>query len=236
MIQLVQVTKVYPNNVVALSSVDLTIHKGEFVFIVGPSGAGKTTLTRLIYREELPTSGSVIVNGEDVTDLHPADVPYLRRNIGVVFQDFKLLPDRTVYDNIAFALEVTSSPRREIRRRVPWAIEAVGLKGKETAMPGELSGGEQQRTALARAIVNKPAVLIADEPTGNLDPATSWGIVRLMEEINRWGTTVVMATHAQSIVNSLQKRVVAVSGGRIIRDEERGVYAHEAQFLGIRRT
>lgn len=236
MIRFVQVTKVYPNDVVALSRVDLTIQKGEFVFIVGPSGAGKTTLTRLIYREELPTSGSVIVGGEDVTELHPADVPYLRRNIGVVFQDFKLLPDRTVYDNIAFALEVTSSPRRDIRRRVPWAIEAVGLKGKETAMPGELSGGEQQRTALARAIVNKPAVLIADEPTGNLDPSTSWGIVRLMEEINRWGTTVVMATHAQNIVNSLQKRVVAVSGGKIIRDEERGVYAHEAQFLGIRRT
>jgi cell division transport system ATP-binding protein len=236
LIRLKNVTKTYPNNVVALSNVSFTVAKGEFVFVVGPSGAGKTTLTRLLYREELPTSGSVVVDGQDVTELNPWEVPYLRRTIGVVFQDFKLLPDRTVYENVAFAMEVTGATRREIRRRVPWAIEAVGLKGKETAMPEELSGGEQQRTSLARAIVNKPSLLIADEPTGNLDPTTSWGIVRLMEEINRWGTTVVMATHAQAIVNSMQKRVIALSEGRVVRDEERGVYAHEARYLGIRRA
>ncbi|NPV69657.1 MAG: cell division ATP-binding protein FtsE [Firmicutes bacterium] len=236
MIEFRQVTKAYPNNVVALSQVNLVIRKGEFVFVVGPSGAGKTTLTRLIYREELPTAGSVIFDGDDVTKLRTCDVPFLRRNIGVVFQDFKLLPDRNVFDNVAFALEVTGMSRREIRRRVPQALDAVGLKDKANAMPGQLSGGEQQRTALARAIINKPAVLIADEPTGNLDPTTSWGIVRLLEEINRWGTTVVMATHAQGIVNSMQKRVIAMSRGRVVRDDERGVYVNDAQQLGLRHT
>ncbi len=236
MIEFRDVTKAYSDEVVALSEVNLKIAKGEFVFIVGPSGAGKTTLTRLIYREELPTSGCVIVNGEDVTELRPCDVPYFRRTIGVVFQDFKLLPDRNVFENVAFALEVTGASRREVRRRVPQALDAVGLKDKANAMPSQLSGGEQQRTALARAIVNKPTLLIADEPTGNLDPTTSWGIVRLLEEINRWGTTVVMATHAQNIVNSMHKRVIAMFAGRVVRDDERGVYVNDAQHLGLRHT
>jgi len=234
MIEFERVSKVYSNNVVALWDVSLKIRKGEFVFVVGPSGAGKTTLTRLLYREECPTSGRVVLNGTDITRLHPSQVPYLRRSVGVVFQDYKLLPDRSVFDNVAFAMIVTGAGRREIRRRVPAALEMVGLKDKADALPGELSGGEQQRAALARAIVNRPLLLIADEPTGNLDPATSWGIVNLLEEINRSGTTVVMATHAQGIVDALQRRVIQLHRGRVVRDEERGAYSNEAQHVGIR--
>lgn len=224
MFQLDSVTKVYPNKVVALSGVSLTIRRGEFVFLVGPSGAGKSTLVKLLYREELPTRGNILFEGRSITRLRRSQVPYLRRRVGVVFQDCKLLPHKTAEANVAFALEVTGAGAREIRRRVPAVLELVGLADKARAYPHELSGGEQQRVALARAIVNNPAVVIADEPTGNLDPQTAWEIVGLLEEINRRGRTVIMATHAKAIVNAMNRRVVALSRGRIYRDDASGVY------------
>ncbi len=231
MIELVRVTKVFPNGVVALQDVNLFVDRGEFVFVVGPSGAGKSTLVKLLYREEVPTEGEVYVDGRDVARLRPGQVPPLRRQIGVVFQDFKLLPNKTAYDNVAFALEVIGASRREIRRRVPQALDLVGLRDRARAYPNQLSGGEQQRVALARAIVNNPWLLLADEPTGNLDPDTSWGIVRLLEEVNRRGTTVVMATHARHIVNAMQKRVIALRRGRVIRDEHHGRYVRDDDEL-----
>jgi len=224
MIEFLNVTKRFPNGSVALSDVSLRIGKGEFVFVVGPSGAGKTTLVKLIYREETPTSGDVLVGGRSVVSLRPWAVPYLRRRIGVVFQDFRLLPNRTVFENVAFAMRVIEAPARQIAREVPKALELVGLAGKAQSYPSELSGGEQQRIALARAMVNNPAVLLADEPTGNLDPETAWGIMTLFEEINRRGTTVVIATHARTIVNAMHKRVVALEAGRVVRDETEGAY------------
>lgn len=224
MIEFLNVTKRFPNGSVALSDVNLRIGKGEFVFVVGPSGAGKTTLVKLIYREEIPTSGDVLVGGRSVVSLRPWAVPYLRRRIGVVFQDFRLLPNRTVFENVAFAMRVIEAPARQIAREVPKALELVGLAGKALSYPSELSGGEQQRIALARAMVNNPAVLLADEPTGNLDPDTAWGIMALFEEINRRGTTVVIATHARTIVNAMHKRVVALEAGRVVRDETEGAY------------
>ncbi len=227
MIELVDVTKVYPNDVVALKNVNLKIDRGEFVFVVGPSGAGKSTLVRLLYREEVATRGQVIVHGKNVARLRRSSIPLLRRTIGVIFQDFKLLPDRNALDNVAFALEVTEASRREIRRRVPAVLDLVGLKDRARAFPHELSGGEQQRLAIARAIINGPSILVADEPTGNLDPDTSWGIMNLLQTLNRNGATVIMATHAKAIVNAMKKRVVAMDHGRIIRDQVQGVYAHE---------
>lgn len=224
MIEFLNVTKRFPNGSVALADVNLRIGKGEFVFVVGPSGAGKTTLVKLIYREETPTSGDVLVGGRSVVSLRPWAVPYLRRRIGVVFQDFRLLPNRTVFENVAFAMRVIEAPARQIAREVPKALELVGLAGKAHSYPSELSGGEQQRIALARAMVNNPAVLLADEPTGNLDPDTAWGIMALFEEINRRGTTVVIATHARTIVNAMHKRVVALEAGRVVRDETEGAY------------
>lgn len=224
MIKLCKVTKTYPNGTTALRDINIHIEKGEFVFIVGASGAGKSTLARLLLREELPTQGEILVNGVDIAKLKRRQIPFYRRGIGVVFQDFRLLPEKTVYENVAFAMRVVEEPRREILRQVPTILHLVGLSHKSRLKPSQLSGGEQQRVALARAIVNNPPILLADEPTGNLDPDTAWEIVRLLVEINRRGTTVIMGTHAREIVDTMKKRVVALEGGRVIRDDKRGVY------------
>ncbi len=228
MIQLKNVYKTYSNRVTALHDVSLTIGKGEFVFLVGPSGAGKSTLVKMVYREEVPTAGTILVDGHDVTRMKPGNVPFLRRDIGVVFQDFKLLPNKTVWENVAFALEVTEAPFREIQKRVPAVLDLVGMKDRFKAFPPQLSGGEQQRVALARAIVNSPAVIVADEPTGNLDPDNSWVIMRLLLELSKMGATVVVATHARQIVDALRQRVIALEQGTVVRDEERGAYGLEA--------
>ncbi len=227
MINFYNVFKIYSNGAKGLNDVSLTIHKGEFVFLVGPSGAGKTSLIKIIFREELPTRGQVLFNGKNIARLRGREIPYLRRKIGMVFQDFRLLPQKTVFENVSFALEVTGASSREIRSRVPAVLERVGLPEKAGVLPSQLSGGEQQRVCIARAIANSPAVLIADEPTGNLDPDTAWELMKLLGEINNSGTTVIMATHAREIVDSMKKRVVALSEGRIARDEECGVYCHE---------
>ncbi|MBS3948040.1 MAG: cell division ATP-binding protein FtsE [Dethiobacter sp.] len=224
MIEMQQISMVYPNGVEALNNVSLSMERGEFVFFVGESGAGKSTLVRLLCREFLPSSGSISINGRDITRLKRREVPLLRRNIGVVFQDFRLLPSRNVYDNVAFAMQVVTAPGREIRRRVPEALEMVGLASKAKMKPTELSGGEQQRVCLARAIVNKPVLIVADEPTGNLDPRTSMDIVALLMDINIRGTTVVMATHDREVVNALRRRVVVLESGRVVRDERKGAY------------
>lgn len=227
MIQLYNVTKIYDNGVKALTDVTLRIRKGEFVFLVGPSGAGKTTLTKLLYREEVPSRGQIIFNGKNVVRMRPREVPYLRRKIGMVFQDFRLLPQKTVYENVAFALEVIGASGREIKKAVPAVLKMVGLAGKAEVFPDHLSGGEQQRVSVARAIVNNPVLIIADEPTGNLDPETSRELMKLFQDINRRGTTIIMSTHAWDIVDEMKKRVVALSGGRIVRDEEEGAYRYE---------
>ncbi|AKP45862.1 MULTISPECIES: cell division ATP-binding protein FtsE [Bacillus] len=228
MIEMKDVFKQYPNGVVAANGFNVRIGKGEFVYIVGPSGAGKSTFIKLIYREEKPTKGTVIVNGTTVSTLKNSKVPFLRRNIGVVFQDFKLLPTLTVYENVAFALEVIEEEPEKIRKRVMEVLQLVGLKHKARMFPDELSGGEQQRVSIARSIVNRPKVVIADEPTGNLDPETSWDIINLFEKINRTGTTIVMATHNKEIVNTNRHRVIAIDNGRIVRDEQRGEYGYES--------
>jgi cell division transport system ATP-binding protein len=221
------VTKVYPSQVrPAIESCTLEIEKSEFVFLVGASGSGKSTLLRMMLREERPTSGQVHVLGKDLNRLSNWKVPALRRNMGVVFQDFRLLPNKTVYENIAFALEVIGKSRHAIKQVVPEVIELVGLAGKDGRRPDELSGGEQQRVAIARAFANRPMILIADEPTGNLDPSTSVGIMRLLDRINRTGTTVVMATHDAVIVDQMRKRVVELEGGHLVRDQSRGVYGY----------
>lgn len=219
MISLRNVNKDYPNGVSALRNVELEIGKGEFAFLVGPSGAGKTTLLRLLFREEVPTSGSVIVHGHDVGRMRPRQIPFLRRQIGVVFQDFRLLPQRNVFENVAFALRVTEAQPREIRKRVGQVLELVGLPDRATALPAQLSGGEQQRVALARAMVGRPVLLLADEPTGNLDPQNAQEVMQILLEINRLGTTVVMATHAAHLVDRARQRVIAMDGGSIQRDE-----------------
>lgn len=228
MIQLNNVTKVYANGVKALSDITLRVRKGEFIFLVGPSGAGKSSLTKLMYREELPTRGQVILNGRNVVRMRPREVPHLRRKIGLVFQDFRLLPRKTVYENVAFALEVIAAAPRDIKKAVPSVLKMVGLGGKLGSLPEQLSGGEQQRVCIARAIVNNPLLIIADEPTGNLDPDTSRELMNLLLDINRRGTTIIMSTHAWDIVDAMKKRVVALSGGRIVRDEEQGAYGYEA--------
>jgi len=224
MIEVQNVSKIYGNGVVALSKVNIKIDKGELVFVVGPSGAGKSTFIKMLMLQEFPTKGTIIVNGKNITALRPAEIPYLRRNMGVVFQDFKLLLNKTVAENIAFALEVIETAPREIRRRVANVLDLVGLQDKARVLPTELSGGEQQRVAIARAIVNNPPLLIADEPTGNLDPDTSWEIMDLFSQINNRGTTILMATHDRDIVNKTKKRVVAIEGGQIVRDEKKGAY------------
>jgi len=225
MISLRNVTKVYRNGVTALADVSVEIAKGEFVFVVGPSGSGKSTLIRLLLKEEEATAGEVYVAGKNLAKLSRWKIPHLRRNLGVVFQDFKLLPDKTVFENVAFALEVIGKPKSVIDQRVPEILELVGLGDKLNDYPDQLSGGEQQRVSLARAVVNRPLVLLADEPTGNLDPATSVDIMRLLDKVNRIGTTVVMATHDQAIVDAMRRRVLQLEGGRVVRDQARGVYA-----------
>ncbi len=228
MIRLENVTKRYPNGHVAVDQVTITIHRGEFVFLVGPSGAGKSTLVRLLYRDEMATTGEVYVDQFRLRRLRRRQVPHLRRQLGVVFQDVKLLNERTVYQNVQFALEVVGASTHEMRQRVPELLDLVGLANRHRYLPGQLSGGEQQRVGIARALANRPKYLIADEPTGNLDPETARGIVQLLAEINRRGATVIMATHAKDIVNQMQRRVVALEGGRIVRDEARGLYGYEA--------
>jgi len=227
LVELRNVSKTYPNGTVALRDINLKLDKGEFVFLVGPSGSGKSTLVKLLLKEEEATEGEVYVNGYDVTSMTRQEIPYLRRSLGVVFQDFRLLPNKTVYENVAFAMIITEALPKEIRRQVPMALALVGLSRKANMYPHQLSGGEQQRVALARALVNSPALLIADEPTGNLDPETSWEIMKLLSEINHRGTTVIVATHEKSIVDAMKKRVVAINKGVIVRDQEKGLYRDE---------
>ncbi|HTL87615.1 MAG TPA: cell division ATP-binding protein FtsE [Acidimicrobiia bacterium] len=224
MIRFENVTKVYKGNVGALQDISLEIAKGEFVFLVGPSGSGKSTFLKLLLRDEVATAGNVMVAGRDIGRLGAWKIPSLRRNIGCVFQDFKLLPNKTVYENVAFALEVIGRPRHIVRTQVPQILDLVGLTKKADNFPTELSGGEQQRVSIARAFVNRPLILLADEPTGNLDPATTVGIMRLLDRINRTGTTVVMATHDQRIVDAMRRRVIELDHGSLVRDQVRGVY------------
>ena len=217
----------YQEEVEALKNVNFRVEKGEFVFIVGKSGSGKSTIMKLLLRDIRPTSGRVYVNGRELTRLHRRKIAKFRRSIGVVFQDFKLLKDRNVYENVAFAMRVVEKSPREIRRTVPEMLNMVGLLDKKNAMPDELSGGEQQRVALARALVNKPAILLADEPTGNLDPKTAWEIMELLEEINKQGTTVIVVTHNVEIVDAMKKRVIAIKSGKVVSDEQKGGYSYE---------
>ena len=227
MIELKKVTKIFPNGVRALNDISLTINKGDFVFLVGPSGAGKSTFLRMLFREDVPTSGQILVDGKDITTMPESRVPYLRRNLGIVLQDFQLLKNRTVAENVAFGLRVIGVAEKVINNRVQEALEQVGLSHKRRMYPTELSGGEQQRVCIARAIVNNPLVLITDEPTGNLDPIISDEIIKLFLEINNRGTTIIMATHNEKIVNKLRKRVLALMDGTIVKDEECGTYAYE---------
>ncbi len=227
MIEFRKVNKTYETGTDAVINANFVIEKGEFAFLVGSSGSGKSTLIKLILKEEEPTSGNIIINGKDTTYLKPSRIPYLRRSMGVVFQDFRLLPDKTVYDNVAYAMYIVRATPRHIRRQVPMILSMVGLSNKAKMYPNELSGGEQQRVALARALVNAPSMLIADEPTGNLDPDTAWDIMTLLNEINMRGTTVVVATHAKDIVDKMKKRVIHIQNGNIIRDDKKGGYDYE---------
>ncbi|HEM3176706.1 TPA: cell division ATP-binding protein FtsE [Streptococcus suis] len=226
-IEMKDVTKKYGNGTTALRNVSVNVEAGEFAYIVGPSGAGKSTFIKLLYREEKLDKGSLIVGKFDLAKIKKRDVPLLRRSVGVVFQDYKLLPKKTVFENIAYAMEVIGEKPRNIKKRVMEVLDLVGLKHKIRSFPNELSGGEQQRIAIARAIVNNPKVLIADEPTGNLDPENSWEIMNLLERINLQGTTVLMATHNSQIVNTLRHRVIAIEDGRLVRDEEKGEYGYD---------
>ena len=228
MIEFKNVTKTYEDTGVrALDDVSFTIGKGEFVFLVGPSGAGKSTLTKLLICEEKANSGEIIVNDMKLNELKKNRIPYLRRSIGMVFQDFRLLPNKTVYENVAFAMQVIGASRSEIRRNVPNVLNLVGIANKAKMKPGQLSGGEQQRVSLARALVNKPPVVIADEPTGNLDPETAAEIMNLLTEINKHGTTMIVATHAKNFVDEMQRRVLAIENGKLVRDEQEGVYGYD---------
>ncbi len=227
-VELREATVVYPGGMVALERVSLKVERGEFVFIVGPTGSGKSTLIRLLIKEVEPAAGQVLIAGRDINRLPKKRVPHLRRRIGTVFQDFKLLPNRTVYDNVAYALQVIGEPRSEIRRKVPEILRLVGLQAKVHNYPDELSGGEQQRVSIARAFVNHPPLLLADEPTGNLDPETSIGIMQLLYRINRTGTTVVVVTHDREMVDKMRRRVIALEEGRLVRDEAGGAYDHES--------
>lgn len=227
MISMKNVYKKYPNGIVAINGINIEIKQGEFIYVVGPSGAGKSTFIKMVYREEFPTSGDIFVNGINFAKLKSKQVPYLRRQIGVVFQDFKLLPLLNVYENVAFALEVTEQSPKVIRKHVMEVLDLVGLKHKARMFPTEISGGEQQRVSIARSIVSTPKVMIADEPTGNLDPETAWDIMNLFEKINRRGTTIIMATHNKEIVNTIKHRVIAIEGGLVVRDELGGDYGYE---------
>lgn len=228
MIELYDVWKSYDKKTDALKGIDIKIDKGEFVYVIGPSGSGKSTFIKILYHEVKPTSGSVFVNGFNVERIRRRQIPMIRRTIGVVFQDFKLLPNKTAYENVAFALEVIETPKKKIHSRVMEILSLVGLEGKEDSLPHQLSGGQQQRVSIARALVNNPTIIIADEPTGNLDPETSWEILRLLEEINFRGTTVIMATHNKDIVNRTKRRVIEFEEGQIKRDVRRGGYSDEA--------
>ncbi|MFC0211082.1 cell division ATP-binding protein FtsE [Paenibacillus chartarius] len=227
MIEMHDVWKTYSDGTNALRGISIKVNAGDFVYVVGPSGAGKSTFMKLMYREERPTKGQIFVNGFNLERLKQRKIPFVRRNIGVIFQDYRLLPKLTAYENIAFAMEVIEAPKKHIKKRTMEVLELVKLKEKADSLPTQLSGGEQQRVAIARAIVNNPAVIIADEPTGNLDPETSWGIMKLLEEINYRGATIVMATHNKEIVNTMRKRVIAIEQGQIARDEVRGEYGYE---------
>lgn len=227
MIEMKDVMKKYSNGTTAIRNISVKIEQGEFVYVVGPSGAGKSTFIKLMYREERPTKGMLNVVGYDLVKIKNKNVPLLRREIGIVFQDYKLLPKKTIYENVAYAMQVIGKRPREIKRRVMEVLDLVGLRHKVRVFPSELSGGEQQRVAIARAIVNTPKVLIADEPTGNLDPENSWEIMKLLDKINTQGTTVVMATHNSTIVNTIRHRVLAVENGRIIRDQHEGEYGYD---------
>lgn len=233
MIELHGVTKVYSNGAVGLNNVSLRIEKGEFVFITGNSGSGKSTFLKMLYKEVEPDHGKIIINNKDITKMKKRQIPYLRRELGMVFQDFRLLPNKTVYENVAFAMEIVGASSKEIRRNVPVVLGLVGLSRKARCYPNELSGGEQQRTALARAIVNNNPILIADEPTGNLDPATSWEIMNCLQDINKRGVTVIMATHEREIVNALKKRVIEISGGQISKDVYEGGYDDEVEYSHV---
>ncbi|ALT80554.1 MULTISPECIES: cell division ATP-binding protein FtsE [Streptococcus] len=226
LIEMNGVTKKYHRSTTALRDITVSVNPGEFVYIVGPSGAGKSSFIKLLYREEKVSTGTLKVGEFNLTKLKKRDIPILRRSIGVVFQDYKLLPKKTVFENVAYAMQVIGEKPREIKKRVPEVLDLVGLKHKMRSFPDQLSGGEQQRVAIARAIVNNPKVLIADEPTGNLDPEISWEIMQLLERINLQGTTVLMATHNKQIVNNLRHRVIAIEDGRIVRDEEEGEYGY----------
>ena len=230
MIEFRNVTKVYSTGIVAVDNTSLEIEKGEFVFIVGSSGCGKSTLMKMLMKEVEPTEGQIFVNGIDITKISKRRIPNLRRSMGIVFQDFRLLPDKTVYENVAYAMRVIEASPKVIKRQVPNVLSLVGLLEKANAYPDQLSGGEQQRIAVARAIVNKPSVLIADEPTGNLDPDTAWEIMSLLNDINRRGTTVVVATHAKDIVDKMQKRVIAIEKGNVYSDIKKGVYINEHKY------
>ncbi|AJG99918.1 cell division ATP-binding protein FtsE [Clostridium beijerinckii] len=227
MIKFVDVTKVYDNNTLALKNVNLTIEKGDFAFLVGSSGAGKSTIIKMLFKEIEPTHGRLILNDTDVTNLNKNQIPFYRRKIGVIFQDFKLIPTLNVYENVAFALRVIGVSTKDIKKKVPMALSLVGLSDKFRSFPSQLSGGEQQRVSIARAIVNDPNILIADEPTGNLDPETAMGVMDTLDNVNKNGTTILMATHARDIVDSMRKRVIAIENGTIIRDEIRGTYDNE---------
>ena len=227
MLEMRHAGKIYPGGSIALEDINVEIKAGEFVFLVGPSGAGKSTFIRLISREIEPTSGQIFVDGVDVMKLKRRDIPYLRRQLGIVFQDFRLLNDRTAYENVAFAMQVIEAPGHKIRQRVNEVLELVGLKDRGDAYPGEMSGGEQQRIAIARAIVNDPLLVIADEPTGNLDPETSMEIMNIFSQVNANSTTIIMATHDKTMVDYMQKRVIALEDGHIVRDDRKGVYGYE---------
>ena len=227
LIEFKNVVKKYDNNITATNNISVKIKPGEFVYVVGPSGAGKSTFIKMMYREEAPTSGSIIVNEYALENIKSREIPFLRRELGIVFQDFKLLPRLTVFENIAYALQVIEKTPEEVEQRVSRVLDLVGLSAKRDNFPAELSGGEQQRVAIARAIANEPSILIADEPTGNLDPETAEGIMEILERVNKQGTTVVMATHNSFIVNEYKHRVLEINGGKIIRDEEEGVYSNE---------
>jgi cell division transport system ATP-binding protein len=222
-----EVWKTYSDGTPVLQNINVTIEQNEFVYIVGPSGAGKSTFMKLMYREERPTKGQIFVNNFNLGKLKARKIPILRRNIGVIFQDYRLLQKLNIFENVAFAMEVIETSPRQIKKRVPEVLEWVGLKDKMNSFPSQLSGGEQQRVAIARAIVNNPAVIIADEPTGNLDPETSWEIMKILDEIHERGATIIMATHNREIVNTLRKRVIAIENGRIVRDTRRGEYGYE---------
>ncbi|NBG87352.1 cell division ATP-binding protein FtsE [Isachenkonia alkalipeptolytica] len=227
MIEFQNVGKTYRHDVVALKDINIKIDKGEFVFLVGPSGAGKSTFIKLLLHEEQATSGKIMMNEDDITKVSNRNIPLLRRSIGVIFQDFRLLPNKTVYENVAFAMEIVEAKSREIRRQVPMVLGLVGLSDKAKKYPNELSGGEMQRVSIARSIINNPSIVIADEPTGNLDPDTAWEIMRVLRHINQRGTTIIMATHAKDIVDVMEQRVIAIEKGTVIRDDKKGVYGYE---------